>query len=65
MRIAMRVHLLCPHVLDTMFILEVGNLPHPRCTQCNMLVPWRALNGRHPDTAQYARGEETKGDETT
>ena len=25
-----------------------------------MLVPWRALNGRHPATPQYARGEEQK-----
>ena len=40
--------------------LEEGNLPHPRCAQCNMLVPRRALNGRHPATAQCARGAERK-----
>ena len=28
-----------------MVILEEGNLPHPRCPLCDMLVPWRALNG--------------------
>ena len=31
-RTAMRVHFLHRHVLDTVVILEEGNLPHPRCT---------------------------------
>ena len=56
----MRVHFLYWHVLDTMVILEEGNLPHPRCTQCDMLVPRRALNGRHPATSQCARVLEQK-----
>ena len=56
----MRVHSLHRHVLDTVVILEEGNLPHPRCTQCNILVPWRALNGRHHATDQCARGSEWK-----
>ena len=34
--------------------------PHPRCTRCNILVPRQALNGRHPATAQCARGAEKK-----
>ena len=38
-----------------MVILEEGNLPRPWCTRCDMLVPRKALNGRQPDTAQYAR----------
>ena len=40
--------------------MEEGNLPHPRCTRCNILVPRQALNGRHPATAQCARGAEQK-----
>ena len=47
-------------VLDTVVILEEGNLLQPRCTWCDMLVPWRALNGRQPDTTQCARGAERK-----
>ena len=39
----MRVHFLHQHVLDTVFIMEEGNLPHPRCTRCGMLVSPGAL----------------------
>ena len=35
----------------TMVILEEGNLPHPRCPLCDILVPWKALNGTHRSTA--------------
>ena len=49
-RTAMRVHFLHRYVRDTVVILEEGNLPHPRLPQCNMLVPWRALNRIHPAT---------------
>ena len=28
-------------------ILEEGNLPHPWCPLCDMLVPWKDLNGTH------------------
>ena len=48
------------HVRDTVIILEEGNLPHPRCENCDMLVPWRALNGRHKDTAMCRSGAERK-----
>ena len=34
------------------------NPPHPRCPQCNMLIPWSALSRRHLATVQYARGTE-------
>ena len=37
-----------------------GNTPKPQCHQCDMLVPWRALNGRHLTTAQCAKGAERK-----
>ena len=59
-RKAIQVHFLHWHVLDTVVILEEGNLPHPRCTQCNILVLQRALNGRHPATAQCTRVAERK-----
>ena len=43
-----------------MIILEEGNLPHPRCPRCNILVPWRALNGRHHAISQCQKGAEQK-----
>ena len=43
-RTAMQVHFLYRHVLDNVVILEEETPPHPRCTQCDMLVPRRALN---------------------
>ena len=60
MRTAMWEHFLHRNVLDTMVILEKVNLPHPQCTQYNIMVPWRALNSRQPDVSQYARGAERK-----
>ena len=59
-RTAMWVHFLYWHVLDTVVILEEGNLPHKRCARCDMMPPQRALNGRQPATAQCARGAERK-----
>ena len=41
-------------------ILEEGNLPHPRCPRCDILVPWRSLNGRHKSTAMCRSGAERK-----
>ena len=48
------------HVLDTMVMLEEGNSPHPWCARCDMQVPQRAMNVRHPGTAQCAKGAERK-----
>ena len=59
-RTAMRVHFMHRHVLDTMVMLEEGKFPHPRCAKCDMQVPRRVLNGRHPGTAQCAKGAERK-----
>ena len=59
-RTAMWMHFFNRHVQDIVIILEEGNLPHPRCRRCDMLVPWRALNGRHHATAQCAKGAERK-----
>ena len=44
----------------TIIILEEGNLPHPRYKNCDMFVPWRALNGRHKSTMMCKRGTERK-----
>ena len=59
-RSAMRLHFLHRHVLDTVVMLEEGNSPHPRCARCDMQVPRRALNGRHPGTALCEKGAERK-----
>ena len=57
---AMRVHSLHYRVRDTMIILEEGNPPHPRCPRCNILVPWKSLNGQHITTDQCIKGVEQK-----
>ena len=56
----MRVHFVHRHFLNTVIIPEEGNRPHLRCARCNMLVPRRDLNGRHPATNQCSRGAERK-----
>ena len=56
----MRMHFCSRHVRDIMIILEEVNLPHPRCSRCDMLVPWQALNGRHHNTTMYRKGTERK-----
>ena len=60
-RTAMRMQFFNRYVQDIVIILEEGNLPHPRCPRCDMLVPWRALNVRHPATSQCAKGAEQRG----
>ena len=52
--------LTAPECLDTVVILEEGNLSHSHCTRCNILFPRRALNARHPATSQCDRGAEQK-----
>ena len=59
-RMAMRVHFFHWHVRDTVIILEEGNLPHPRCPRCDMLVTWITLNRRHLATAQCSNGSKRK-----
>ena len=56
----MQVHFLHRHVRDTVVILEEGNLHHPRCHRCDMLVPWHTLNGSHLATTQCAKVTERK-----
>ena len=56
----MRMHFFNRHVRDIVIILEEGNLPQPRCSRCNMLVPLRLLNSRHHAIAQCVKGAERK-----
>ena len=56
----MRVHFWRRHVRDIIIILEEGNFPHPRCENCDMFVPWRALNGCHKSTEMCRSGAERK-----
>ena len=56
----MRVHFWRRYVRDTIIILEEGNLPHPRCENCDMFVPCRALNGRRKSTMMCKSGAEQK-----
>ena len=55
-RMAIIVHFLHRYVRDTVIIMEEGTLPHPRCPRCDILVPYKALNGRHVTTAQCDKG---------
>ena len=54
------MHFCNRHVRDIVIILEEGKFPHPRCSRCNILVPWRALNGRHHTTAMCKKSAERK-----
>ena len=54
----MRMHFCNCHVRDITIILEEGNLPQPRCSRCNMLVPWRELKDRHNAIAMCKKGAE-------
>ena len=59
-RTAMMMHFFNRYVRDIVIILKEGNLSHPRCPRYNMLVPWRALNGRDHATEQCKKGAERK-----
>ena len=57
-RTDMWVHFCHWNVWATVVILEYGNPTHPRCPQCDMLLPWGSLNGIHWCNAQCKKGEE-------
>ena len=59
-RTAMCVYFWRRNVRDIIIILEEGNLPHPRCTNCDMFIPWRYLNGRHKSTEMCRSGVDRK-----
>ena len=40
--------------------MEEYNCPYPRCTQCDMFVPQKELNGRHLATELCMRGMDSK-----
>ena len=52
------MHFLPWHVRETVVILKEGKIPHQRCPCCDMLLPWAALNVRHPNAAQCAKSME-------
>ena len=52
----LRVHFSHHHARDKIVILEEGNLPYPRCPQCDMFVSHRALIGRHLTTDFCIKG---------
>ena len=56
----MWMHFMHRHVHDTVVMLEEGNLPLPRCPQCDLQVSRKALNGRHLGTLQRQKGAERK-----
>ena len=60
MRADLQVHFLKRHIRDNIVLLEEGNLPHPRCPHCDILVPWEGLNSRHPNTTQCTKREDLK-----
>ena len=60
MRTTTRVNFWHRHIRDTVVILEEGNIPHPWCPLCDMLVPCKALNGTHRRTENCTRGAERK-----
>ena len=43
-----------------MVVFEEGNLSNPQPPCYDMLVTWKAFNGRHTTTAQCAKGAEQK-----
>ena len=61
-RTAIWVNFVHRNFLDTVVIMEEGNSPHPRCTRCNMMFLRRALNRRHPGTAQCKKGRSGRDD---
>ena len=56
----MQVHFWHQHVRKTMLTLEEGKLLHLWCPLCNIMVPWRSLNGLHKHTLQCKKEEEHK-----
>ena len=55
----MKVHFWHRNVRDIVVILEEGNLPHPRCPLCDMMVPWKAMNGTHVTVQPGSIAEDT------
>ena len=56
----MRMHFWHQNVQDNVVITDEGNLSHPWCPMCDILVPWRSLNRMQRRTEQCNRGVEIK-----
>ena len=48
------------HSRESIVILEEGNQPQPRCSQCDMFIPREALNWAHPTSDMCRPGLERK-----
>ena len=59
-RTNLRIHFRHRHVQDTIVIPKEGKRPHPCCPDCDIFVPWAALNRSHPTTALCVRRAEQK-----
>ena len=59
-RTNIRIYFSHRHVRDIILILEEVNQHYPRCLQCDMFVPQKALNGRNLATDFCQRGMEIK-----
>ena len=55
-----RIHSVHCHVWDMLVILKEGNNSHPRCSYCDIILPWVALKPRHPEIDLCAQGAERK-----
>ena len=40
--------------------MEEVNPPHPRCPLCDIMVPWRSLNGMQRRASQCKKGADRK-----
>ena len=48
------------HMRYTIVVPEEGNRLLPQFPQCDMFVPWEALDGRHPATEMCDKGNDKK-----
>ena len=56
MRTNLRIHFLNFHMRDTIVIMEEGNLPHTCFLECDIFIPWAALNRHHHNISLCALG---------
>ena len=56
----MRKHFMQKHPTATLCILEEDSQPLPRCSRCDMHLPYTALNGSHESMAFCRMGAERK-----
>ena len=59
-RPGLRLHFMTRHPLDSICIRQEGSAPLPRCTRCDMHLPYTALNRRHFASGACRRGQLAK-----